>query len=332
MGEEIIDIEQIARYLDKTATEAEKEELLHWISQSKENERFFFTMKDLYEAGNWSNLQYEAHTPQTWKQLKSKIETIPGADRKKSHKLLPLLKYAAVFAVGVLLSTWFLRPDKSNIINPDFKNNIVTGIGERSQLVLPDGTHVWVNSCSSVSFHYDYGTKSRNVYLKGEAYFKVAKNAKLPFIVHASGIAVKALGTSFNVTAYDNDNVLSAVLLEGSIRFEQTKTGKARVIKPGEKISFTKTSQKISIENVNAESYVTWSTGETRFEHLKMEEITKRLQRAYNVNFVLENEKIKNMNFTGTFRNYESLDQILKVINTNTNLNCKLIRDTVFMK
>jgi ferric-dicitrate binding protein FerR (iron transport regulator) len=160
----------------------------------------------------------------------------------------------------------------------------------------------------------------------------VAKNKALPFIVHASGIQVKALGTEFNVTAYDNDNELSAVLLEGSVSFRSVKTGKAEIIKPGQKITYLKKSQETSIENVNAENYVAWSKGETRFEHLTMEEITKRLQRNHHVTFVIQNERIKKMHFTGTFRNYESLDQILKVINTNTNLSFKIVRDTVYLK
>ena len=332
MDDKELNTELITRCLNGSATEEDKQDLLNWINLSKENEKFYFTMKDLYEAGSWKNLRYEAKTTQNWDQLKTRIENNNPEMTKKPVIFLQILKYAAVLAAGVLISAMFLRPDKSKIINPDFTNQIVTGIGERTQLVLPDGTKVWVNSCSSVSYQYDYGTSTRSVYLEGEAYFKVAKNEKLPFIVHAAGVSVKALGTSFNVSAYDNDNELSAVLLEGSISFEQMQSGNTEILKPGEKISYSRTSKNFNIENVNAQAYVAWSTGETRFEHLKMEEITKRLQRIYHVTFILENEKIKNMHFTGTFRNYESLDQILKVINTNTNLNFKLVRDTVYMK
>lgn len=312
--------ELITKCINKTASETEKQELLNWINQDKENESYYFQIKDLYEATNWTKMQYEAKTPQNWEQLKSAIEKDSSISDKKPFKITQLLKYAAVLAAGVFLSTLFLRPDKTKTISPALENQIITGIGERTQVVLPDGTRVWVNSCSSVSYRYNYGTTSRDVYLKGEAYFEVRKNKELPFIVHASGIQVKALGTSFNVMAYDNDNELSTVLLEGSVNVEQVQTGNAKIIHPGEKVTYDKSSQKMNVEKVNAASYVAWSNGESRFEHLKMGEITKRLQRTYHVTFIIENEKIKNMHFTGSFRNYESLDQILKVISTNTNL------------
>lgn len=327
MDEQNLNTELITKCLSKTATEAEKQELWNWICLSRENEDFYFRMKDLYEAGNWKSLKIEAQTPRSWEQLKDKIQNEQKETAPKYIRLLQVLKYAAVLIIGVVISAMFFQKNT----NTDLTNNIVTGIGERTQVVLPDGTRIWVNSCSSVSYSYDYGTNSRNVYLKGEAYFQVAKNKELPFIVHSSGMRIQALGTSFNVSAYDNDGELSAVLLEGSISFKQSD-GNEEVLTPGQKLTFSKASQKTAIEQVNAEAYVAWSHGETRFEHLKMEEITKRLQRIYHVTFVLDNEKIKNMHFTGTFRNYESLDQILKVINTNTNLDIKVVRDTVYMK
>lgn len=332
MDENNLNAELIARCLDKSASEAEKQELLQWINESKENESLYFTMKELYEAGNWNTLRQEADTIGNWQQLRTKIDESNQPAKNKKFRIIHLVKYAAILVLGAVISVMFLKLNSSKNINPEFKNQIVTGIGERSQLVLPDGTKVWVNSCSSVSYKYDYGTNSRNVYLEGEAYFKVTKNEELPFIVHTQGAEIKALGTAFNVTAYHNDVELSAVLLEGSISFKQVGNENAQVIKPGEKITYSKSTQLTNIEEVNAESYVAWSNGETSFEHLKMDEITKRLQRNYHVTFVLQNEKIKNMHFTGTFRNYESLEQILKVISTNTDLNCKIIRDTVFMK
>lgn len=330
MDEKNLNIELIAKCLATTASDTEKQELLNWMSQNRENEAFYFSMKDLYEAGNWEKLKAEAGTSQNWIKLKEKISEDKKNDKKRPVRYLAVLRYAAVLAIGVFISALFIKNESKP--GTELKNQVVTGIGERTQMVLPDGTKIWVNSCSSVSYSFNYGTKTRDIYLKGEAYFKVTKNPELPFIVHTQGFKVTALGTSFNVTAYDNDNEVSAVLLEGSISFEKMKTGEAELIKPGEKIYYTKNTDETKVVRVDAQSYVAWSNGETRFEHLEMEEITKRLQRAYHVTFVLENEKIRDMHFTGTFRNYESLDQILKVISTNTNLNCKLVRDTVFMK
>lgn len=330
MDENLNNSNLIIRCLGNIATEAEKQELFSWISQNKTNETLYFSLKDLYDAGNWDKLKQEANTSQLWEQLNSKIRESPINLNQRPKWYLEILKYAAVFIIGIL-SVLIVQPDKSK---PDIisKNEVITGIGERTQLVLPDSTKVWVNSCSSVTYNSDFDNKSRDIYLEGEAFFKVTKNKKLPFIVHTSGFKVKALGTSFNVSAYEDDNELFAVLLEGSISFENSKLKEPAIIKPGEKISYSKSNNQIQINEVNPELYAAWSSGETRFEHLKLAEITKRLQRAYNVKIILNNEKIKNMYFTGTFQNYESLDQILKVICTNTRLTFKSVKDTIYLK
>lgn len=329
MDEKNLNTELIIKCLSNSANSSEKEELLKWISASKENEAFYCSLKDLFEAGDWEKRNTEARTSQNWQNMLNTISVEAETEPKKTFRLLTLLKYAAVLAVGVLITSVIYNHSKPNL---ELKNQVVTGIGERTQMILPDGTLIWVNACSSVSYTYNYGTKARDIYLKGEAYFKVAKNPEIPFVVHAQGHKVTALGTAFNVSAYESDSDISAVLLEGSIKFEKARTGETQIIKPGEKVYYDKNNNQTKVEKVNPSVYVAWSNGETRFEHLKMEEITKRLQRAYHVTFILENEKIRNMRFTGTFRNYESLEQILKVLSTNANLNCKLVRDTVFLK
>lgn len=324
-------INLIIRCLGKTATEEEKKELLSWINQNEENERFYFMFKDLFDAGNWDKLKQEAETRRLWKELSFKILEKPAvAIKPKSQWYLGILKYAAVFIIGVMSILVFKHEDKPlSVIS---KNQVVTGIGERTQLVLPDGTRVWVNSCSSVSYNTDYGNGSRNIYLTGEALFKVSKNSKLPFIVHSDDVKIKALGTTFNVSAYSNDNELSAVLIEGSISFEKMGFKDPTVIKPGEKVALNKSKNEVKIEKVKPELYAAWSTGETRFEHLQLSEIIKRLERTYNIHIVLENERIQEMYFTGAFKNYESLDQILKVISLNTQLTYKTIKDTIYLK
>lgn len=329
MDENLFDIELIARCLSGNASEVEKQELLSWMNQSRENEAFYFSLKDLYEAGNWNRLKQEAKTSEAWSQLRAKIQAKPQEVNRKPKLYLELVKYAAVFAVGAL-SIFMFKSGKESIQNTE--NKIVTGIGERTQMVLPDGTRVWVNSCSSVKYLSDYGARNRDIYLDGEAFFKVTKNQKLPFVVHTSGFNIRALGTSFNVSSYNNDTELSAVLLEGSISFGKGQDEKPAVLVPGEKISFSRATNSTKVEKVDPESYIAWSTGESRFENLTLGQIIKKLQRNYNVTFILDNEKIRNTHFTGTFRNYESLDQILKVISINANLTCKLVKDTVYMK
>lgn len=330
MGESLNNIERITSVLQGEATEQEKHELFSWMQSSKENEKVFFDLKELYEAGNWPTLKHEALTPQLWTKLKDRIDNQPQIEVKKSQRLLSFIKYAAIFCIGIF-SFWFINKFYKKAEN-NLKVQVVTGIGERTQVKLPDGTRVWVNSCSSLTYFSDFGKANRNVFLKGEAYFEVFKNKSLPFIVHSSGFHIRALGTAFNVSSYPEDDEVSAVLLEGSICFQNKKSGESKKILPGQMIFYSKSNASTKIVNVNPEIYSAWSKGETQFEHLKLEEIIKRLQRTYNLTIILKNEKMKDLYFSGTFRNYESFERILKVICLNTRLTYKIDKDTVYLK
>ncbi len=332
MGESLNNIELITSVLQGDASEQEKQELYAWMQLSKENEEIFFGLKELYEAGKWETFKSEANTPQLWNQLKERIENTPEIEleAENPNPYLQFLKYAAIFCIGIF--SFWLVGKFSKKTDENLKVQVVTGIGERSQVLLPDGTRVWVNSCSSFTYFSNYGKENRNVFLKGEAYFEVHKDKSMPFIVHSSGFHIRALGTSFNVSAYTDDDEVSAVLLEGSICFENKSSGESKGILPGQKIAYSKTTACTRVLNVNPEVYSAWSKGETQFEHLKLEEIIKRLQRTYNLTIILKNEKMKELYFSGTFRNYESFERILKVICVNTSLNYKIVKDTVYLK
>ncbi len=330
MGESLNNIELITSVLQGVATEEEKHELLSWMQLNKENEKIFFELKELYEAGKWETFKREAQTPELWNKLKDRIENKPLVEMDGPNPFLSFIKYAAIFCIGIF-SFWLINKVYKTS-DDNLKVQVVTGIGERTQVKLPDGTRVWVNSCSALTYYSNYGKDNRNVFLKGEAFFEVYKDKSLPFIVHSSDFHIKALGTSFNVSAYPDDDEISAVLLEGGICFQNKTTGESKDILPGQKIYYMKSTAVTQILNVNPEIYSAWSKGETQFEHLKLEEIIKRLQRIYNLTIILKNEKMKDLYFSGTFRNYESFERILKVICLNTRLTYKIDKDTVYLK
>ncbi len=104
-------------------------------------------------------------------------------------------------------------------INQTYNNNnnvtVTAGNGEKADIMLADGSHVWINSGSSLTYNEGFNRKERNVYLEGEAYFEVAKDAERPFIVRTGEMDIQALGTAFNVNAYNDERYVSSVLLEG---------------------------------------------------------------------------------------------------------------------
>ena len=150
---------------------------------------------------------------------------------KTRRLFLQYMKYAAavVLGIGVSLSTLYLTNQENLSTVGNYK--LVTSKGEKSYLQLPDGTRVWLNSCTTLEYAENYGHSNRSIYLDGEAYFEVAKNKDLPFVVKANGIDVKAIGTAFNVSAYMEDSQLTTTLFNGKVAVQPTLT-KQEVIKP----------------------------------------------------------------------------------------------------
>ncbi len=323
----------IIKYISGEATESEKQQLLFWINANKENEDYFFSIKELYELGEWNKLRKESQTNKEWDKLYNSIH-----DQKihsKNKIILTVLKYAAVLLIGIIPTYWLLTQNNKKALQQSDVHQITkveTGKGERTKIILPDGTKVWINACSSLSYNKNYGGRFRIVHLKGEAYFEVAKNAKKPFIVNTMGYNIKAHGTSFDVSAYKEDNNVSAILVEGSISFRNEKSNDQQYIKPGQKIMYSKLRNKVEVENVDTITYTTWRIGEYRFDNLTFGEIAKRLERIYNVNFVFLSGSTKNIPFTGTFFSYEPLDQVLNVIKINTSMKFWREKSTIYIK
>lgn len=124
---------------------------------------------------------------------------------------------------------------------------LVTLKGEKSYLQLPDGTKVWLNSCTTIQYAEDYGRSNRNIHLSGEAYFEVARNEKKPFIVKANGIDVKALGTAFNISAYPEDTQLITTLFSGKVAVQPTLTKQQIMLAPNQVAIYYKSRNKIEV-------------------------------------------------------------------------------------
>lgn len=165
-------------------------------------------------------------------------------------------------------------------------NSIATPRGGQFQVMLPDGTQVWLNAASSIRFPTAFTGKERRVEVTGEAYFEVAKNVEMPFVVQVQRAEVHVLGTHFNVMAYSEEDVLKATLLEGSIRFSSGSN--SNVLKPGQQSQLLRNGQ-VNIEsNVNIEEVVAWKNGVFHFERAGIESVMHQLSRWYDVEVVYQ--------------------------------------------
>lgn len=186
-------------------------------------------------------------------------------------------------------------------------NTISTPRGGQFQVVLPDGTKVWLNAASSLKFPTVFSGESREVELTGEAYFEVAPNKSRPFLVSSRGTVIEVLGTHFNVMAYD-DEIFTATLLEGSVK---VKHGMAeRVIVPGQE---ARVENSIKVGSADGDNAIAWKNGLTVFHNSSIESIMRQISRWYDLD-VTYNGSVPQRLFTGKIPRSAPLSQVLKIL------------------
>lgn len=287
--------------------------------------------KDIIEE----SLNDEVVVGYEWERLLSSLPALEPSSSptpKKEKTFLLVLRYAAAIFIGfgISLATIFFIDQKNTTETGTYK--LVTLKGEKSYLQLPDGTKVWLNSCTTIQYAEDYGRSNRNIHLSGEAYFEVARNEKKPFIVKANGIDVKALGTAFNISAYPEDTQLITTLFSGKVAVQPTLTKQQIMLAPNQVAIYYKSRNKIEVTPYDKKLFAQWRGGYLSFEMMYLQDITKLLERNYNVVFRYDNQKIKKLKFSGSFRNSEDLTQILNVIKTNTGIQYQARQDTIIIK
>lgn len=190
-------------------------------------------------------------------------------------------------------------------------NTLSTPTGGQYNIVLADGTKVYLNAVSSIKYPTQFNGNQRVVELEGEAYFEVAKNKKKPFIVKSNNQAIEVLGTHFNVHAYDNEAVVKTTLLEGSVAIIY-KNQKA-ILKPGQQSNISDNFNKIAIREVDTETAIAWKNGRFKFDNADLKTVMKQLERWYGIKVEYRGD-VSDVRFNGgTFRN-KNLSEVLKVL------------------
>jgi ferric-dicitrate binding protein FerR (iron transport regulator) len=181
---------------------------------------------------------------------------------------------------------------------------------------LPDGSTGYLNSGSHLKFPAEFKGKSRKVELKGEAYFDVLSNPRKPFIVSGTSINVIAHGTSFNVMAFPEDKINQVTLVSGEVKIQGKRDGHIQnigILKPDQMCIYDESSSFYRFVPVDANRIVAWKAGKLIFRDEPFEEVVKRLNRRYNTNMVIKDEKLKSYKYLATFED-ETLDEVIKLI------------------
>jgi len=190
-------------------------------------------------------------------------------------------------------------------------NTIQTPRGGQYQVILADGTKVWLNSASSLSYPTTFTGKERQVQLKGEAYFEVAEDKNKPFKVSVADVQVEVLGTHFDVMAYEDETAINTTLLAGAVRVTRNGMG-SRVLAAGQEASMDRSSGSLSVNEVDGEEAVAWKNGFFAFEGVSIETVMRQLARWYDVDVDYEGKTDKH--FHGMISRSSNVSEVFRML------------------
>lgn len=266
------------------------------------------------------------HRESIWSDINKRISR-----RLKKHSFLKAFSVAATILLLLGLTSYFSY-QRGSRINKMQMVEVVNPSGTRSSLILPDGTNVLMNAETELTYPSVFVDQSRNVEVKGEAYFNVAHDKGKPFIVNCNDVKIKVFGTDFNVKAYDDDDKVEVTLIEGSIGVELENSPGIIYIKPDEQLVFNKRNHTYSLQQVDVQPFIAWQNGHYYFKELPLKEIVKQLGRIYNVQFEITSGELGETTFSGDFTKGESLEQILRIMTSDQRIKYSFTNNKIFIK
>ena len=247
----------------------------------------------------------EANQSASWTDIEKSMS------KGRVHRIsVQLLKYAAILLVAFISGIYahsFLTNSDCDIQYAEME----VMYGQTGHLYLFDGTEVWLNSGTKLKYPNKFNQNERDVFIEGEAFFKVKPNKKLPFKVKTGKLEVEVLGTSFNVMAYPTEEKQSIFLVEGSVQINNPDGNKIGEISPGQMAIKTEGDPTIQVQNADPYFYTSWKNGKIIFNSEKLSDIAKKMERWYNVEIRFSEESLKDYNFSGTILRNKPIDQTI---------------------
>ena len=254
--------------------------------------------------------------------FKKRVAEAGAQPRAKTFRL-GWMKYAAAVLLMVVTVGYLSYKGGQNEIQSSFGDIVIaTPQGSRTQLLLPDGSKVWLNAGSSISYSHGFGYIDRLVNLVGEGYFEVAHNEKLRLSVVSENVCVKVLGTKFDFRDYPTDAEAIVSLTEGCVAMCSKKNPDAdQLLKPGQRATVDKESGRIHVENYEVANSMKWTNGRLLFDGEPLPDIVKTLERSYNVKITIADCSLRKLRFYGDFiRQEQTLVEVLDALESTGKL------------
>lgn len=319
--------ELIIRLFSGEANPEEKKKISDWLEQSAENKKLFADLREIWLSSGTQNNADQYNVEAAIGKFRQQIQTEKKPQTKKIN-FQPYLRYAAI-AILVLASPFSYYLGTRNTAKSSV-TTISCAFGDKSSIVLPDNSRVWLNSGSKLTFNSDFKNRGRNVQLEGEAFFSVAKDKKHPFLVKTADLEIKVLGTEFNVKAYPEENSIATTLVEGSV--EVTGKYQKTVLKPAQKMVFDKENRKMTtLELTDTSPDTEWKDGRLVFRNESLGELEPKLERWFDVDIVFADELVKNRRFTGVLER-ESILEVVSYFDLSKLVACDIQGNKIIIK
>ena len=301
-----MDNQTLFRYISGKSSPTERKYVTEWIEEDERHKREFLKAHKIYDAILWNS-------PQEMKRKKASLPFIGYA-----------LRVAAVAAMLVCIAGIWRLATHSTVVSSMM--SVYAPVGQRTEIVLPDSTKVWLNSGSRLTFANRFEGETRNVTLDGEGYFEVKKDISRPFIVETNKLGIRVLGTEFNVIAYEKENTWETSLIKGSIElFENANRSIAR-IEPNTTVMLI--DNKIVKRPIENKEYFLWTKGLICFNNKTIKEILRKLSLYYDYNITIRDSKCLDRQYTGKFWAHDGIEHVLKVLQLDSKFKFTIIEET----
>ncbi len=304
----------IARRIAGESGPSDQEKTEAWFNNNKKNKAVYDRLVRLWNVVPSAS----PGLPFLYRKVRTRILHADRAVYRK-YLFLRISGIAAMFLLFIALSffAWHYFTDSLPVSEYEAFNTIIVPKGNRSQIVLPDSTKVWLNNDTRLEFPQKFRTASREVKLTGEAYFEVKHDSRRPFFVVVENSRIKVLGTRFSVSAYPDDPVIETSLIEGKVVFEtnyKSDGDTSYELKPGFKLDYNKSKEQLSQGFVSPSFYDYWKNGVYSFKNEDLESLARKIYRIYNTRLVFENDYLKHKTYTGTLSINDNIFTFMETI------------------
>lgn len=301
--------ETLLKYLQGKASIEELQDIEGWILESEENRDSFFEIEQLWRSGQEVKCSQQERLDRSYSRFVSKH--IYTTDQKSRKISLPQWMFyaASIVLIAVLSITIYENTTNTEVSYTNFE----VPRGQRAKLTLNDGSVVWLNAESKLTYSNNFGKDSRHVKLEGEAFFEVAKNSKYPFVVSSKDLNIKVLGTKFNVEAYYKDLRATVSLISGSVQVENKLKKQIEHLLPNQELVY-EDGHMILYTNRSTELSSSWVDGELYFNNESLSKIVKSLERRFDITIIVENKMLEQTKFTCRVRQNANVTDVLELL------------------